>query len=258
MSEEDKSAHAYTEQMLQGIINNRDLFTKLIECLPYPTQVYAADGTLIMVNPAFLEEFNIPDPSPIIGKCNVLRDPTISGYDVMQYVLPAFSGSVTYVNDLKVPVHVLKKFYNIPLKNTEVFYQDISTLPLKDDRGEIICVVNILVTRRKLIENEEISNAKAYIEAHWQDEFHVAEVAKAVFLSPAHFSRLFKTLTGMTPHDYYINVKINKIKDKLLDINLSIEEAFAECGMQYHGHYANLFKTRTGLTPSEYRKLAQK
>jgi transcriptional regulator GlxA family with amidase domain len=62
----------------------------------------------------------------------------------------------------------------------------------------------------------------------------------------------------MTPHDYYISVKINKVKDKLLDMNLSIEEAFSECGFHYHGHYANLFKIKTGLTPSEYRKLAQK
>jgi transcriptional regulator GlxA family with amidase domain len=142
--------------------------------------------------------------------------------------------------------------------NIEISYHDITSLPLKDDSGEIICVVNILNIRRKLIENAEIVKAKAYIEAHWQNEFHGEEVAKAVFLSPAHFSRMFKTQTGMTPHDYYIGVKINKVKDKLLDMNLSIEETFAECGMHYHGHYANLFKLKTGLTPSEYRKLAQK
>jgi len=258
MNGEEKAIPANVGQMLQGIVSNQNLFKKLIECLPYPVQVYAPDGTLIMVNPAFLEEYNIHDPSLIIGKLNILQDNAVAEYDVMQNVLAAFAGRVTYVNDLKVPVHVIKKFYNISTKDIEAFYLDISTLPLTDERGEILCVVIILITRRKLIDSVEIAKAKAYIEAHWQTEFHGAEVAKAVFLSPAHFSRLFKTQTGMTPHDYYISVKINKIKDKLLDINISIEEAFAECGMHYHGHYANLFKKNTGLTPSEYRKLAQK
>lgn len=259
MSEEDKAIHANAGQMLQAIVSNQDLFTKLIECLPYPVQVYAPDGTLVMVNPAFLEEFNVPDSSIIIGKLNILQDhAVVVEYDLIQNVLAAFEGRVTYANDLKVPVHIIKNFYNIPTKDIEAFYLDISTLPLKDDSGEIICVVNILITRRKLIDNVEIAKAKAYIEAHWQNEFHGEEVAKAVFLSSAHFSRLFKTQTGMTPHDYYISVKINKIKDKLLNINLSIEEAFAECGVHYHGHYADLFKKKTGLTPSEYRKLAQK
>jgi transcriptional regulator GlxA family with amidase domain len=62
----------------------------------------------------------------------------------------------------------------------------------------------------------------------------------------------------MTPHDYYINVKISKVKDKLQDLSLSIEEAFAQCGIHYHGHYAELFKKKTGLTPSDYRKSTQK
>ncbi len=258
MREEDRAIHANTGQMLQAIASNHDLFAKLIECLPYPAQVYTPDGTLIMVNPAFLEEYNIPDQSLIIGKLNILQDHAVDEHDVLQNAMAAFAGRATYVKDLKVPVHVIKKFYSLPSKDIEAFYLDISALPLKDDRGETLCVVIIMITRRKLIDSVEIAKAKAYIEAHWQNEFHGAEIAKAVFLSPAHFSRMFKAQTGITPHDYYIGVKINKIKDKLLDINLSIEDAFDECGVHYHGHYANLFKKSTGLTPSEYRKLAQK
>jgi transcriptional regulator GlxA family with amidase domain len=62
----------------------------------------------------------------------------------------------------------------------------------------------------------------------------------------------------MTPHEYYMSIKIDKIKDRLLDTNLSVEEAFARCGVHYHGHFAALFKEKTGFTPMQYRKLAQK
>jgi len=246
-----------TEDMLKTVVKSSELFTKLIELLPYPAQVYAPDGTLIMLNSAFINEFNIIDPGFILGKYNVLQDPVAEEYGAKQNILDAFSGKVVHAVDLKVPVHALKKYYNIPTEDIEAFYQDISTMPIKNDNGEIICVVNILITRSKLYNRVEIARAKAYMEANWYEEFNLKKVAKAVYLSPAHFSRLFKTVTGMTPHDYYINIKISKIREKLLDTNFSIEKAFAECGVHYHGHYASLFREKTGLTPSEYRKSAQ-
>ena len=44
MSKEDISILDDAGQMLQGIVENHDLFTKLINCLPYPAQVYSPDG----------------------------------------------------------------------------------------------------------------------------------------------------------------------------------------------------------------------
>ncbi len=83
------------------------------------------------------------------------------------------------------------------------------------------------------------------------------EVAKAALMSVAHFERTFKACTGMTPHDYYIKTKVNRLKEALLNQNKGVEQAFSECGLPYHGYYAQLFKRETGLTPSEYRKIAQ-
>jgi AraC family transcriptional regulator len=73
-------------------------------------------------------------------------------------------------------------------------------------------------------------------------------------LSKAHFTKLFKQNTGVTPKEYYINYKISKLKEKLLDTNLSIAQAFAACNMNYNGYSASLFKKKVGLSPSEFRK----
>jgi transcriptional regulator GlxA family with amidase domain len=62
----------------------------------------------------------------------------------------------------------------------------------------------------------------------------------------------------MTPHDYYINLKISKIKEKLSDSALSIAQIFAACGVDYSGHFAKVFKERVGLSPSQYRNMANK
>ena len=83
---------------------------------------------------------------------------------------------------------------------------------------------------------------------------NIDKIAKAATLSKSHFVRLFKKNTGVTPHEYYVSYKIGKLKEKLLDSNLTIAQAFAECNMDYNGHTARQFKERVGVSPSEYRK----
>ncbi len=244
-------------QALLRLAGNNDLFCDLIDSFPYPIQLYMPNGLLIAVNPAFLKEFNVPHPNLIVGKYNILRDPTLAEYGVLGEVHAAFEGKPACVMDIPAPVHQLKQWFHIPVEASELFYLDISSFPLKNNQSKMIGVAIVYVTRKKLLDREEIVKAKEYIEAHWFEKFSVEEVAKAALMSVAHFERRFKAYTGMTPHAYYVRTKVNKLKEALLNQNLSVEQAFSACGLPYHGHYAQLFKRETGLTPSEYRKLAQ-
>jgi len=250
------------DKVLKQILENQsiesDLFFKLIVLFPYPIQIYAPDGTMIMMNEACKAEFNISDESAIIGKYNLLQDPTLMDQDVYHTIRTAFSGETVQTYDFLVPLHLLKNMNHVPTTDLEALYQDISSIPIKDDDDNIIFIVNVLITKRKLQGRTEIDIAKSYIEEHWKEEFKTSDAAKAVCLSNAYFSRLFKASTGLTPFEYYTNVKIDKIKDKLLDLNLSVEKAFSECGVRYHGHYAKIFKQKTGFTPSQFKKSANK
>lgn len=104
----------------------------------------------------------------------------------------------------------------------------------------------------------EIENAAAYIETRRLDKFDVEAVAAALFLSVSHFSHVFKAYAGMTSHDYYTEIKLGIIRDKLLDMDISVDEVFSRCGVDYHGCYAGLFKMKTGFSHSGYRKMALK
>lgn len=244
--------------LMQNVNSHEGIFAKLIEALPYPVQVFSPDGTLIMVNHAFVKEVQITDPSSLIGIYNILDEPTAEEYGALQNIRDAFAGIPSAAVDFMVPVHEIKRRFNIPTEEAGPYYIDVSTIPLLDENGEIICVVNIFNTRRKPIERTEIERAKSYIETHWLSEFHVKDAAEAVFLSPSYFSRMFKRHTGMTPYEYYMKIKVDRMKEMLLDRNLSIEEAFAACGIRYHSHYVRLFKKETGFTPKEYRKQTYK
>jgi AraC-like DNA-binding protein len=135
---------------------------------------------------------------------------------------------------------------------------DITCFPLVNADGRIDYFAAVFIIKKIYRGKEEISWAKKYIEAHWREPFDLSGTAKSAYLSKSQFTKLFKKHTGLTPYEYYINYKILKVKEQLLDANLSVAEAFAACNMNYNGNSAKLFKERVGVTPSEYRRMSVK
>lgn len=235
------------------------LLAKAIELFPYMIHVFAPDGTTVFVNEAVREQYGITRElleETIIGKYNVLKDPAVASQIPPSVLQRAFRGETVYCLDIKIPLTVLAQRFGVQDYDMEAMYQDITNFPILDDAGRVAYVVGIQTVKRVYRGKEEIERAKEYIETHWLDAFDINETAKAAGLSRTHFSRLFKKHTGITPHNYYVNFKISRIKDKLLDSNLSITQAFAACGLDYNGHFARVFKEKTGLSPSQYRKTA--
>ena len=95
--------------------------------------------------------------------------------------------------------------------------------------------------------------AKEYIDANWQEEFDAHAVAKAVNVSYSTMAHLFKQHEELTLQEYYNEVKIDHIKEKLADKSLTVAEAFSFCGADSQGAIAKTFKKLTGMTPTEYR-----
>lgn len=110
------------------------------------------------------------------------------------------------------------------------------------------------MTKNTYQARNDVIKAKEYIDAHWLEDFNLDEIAQTVNLSRHHLTRLFKRYIGRTLYSYYQDVKLHKIKEAVLDTNLSISEAFASCGVDYCGGIAESFRKKFGMPPSQYRK----
>lgn len=88
-------------------------------------------------------------------------------------------------------------------------------------------------------------------------ELPLEEVAAAAYLSEFHFARLFKQITGLTPHVYLANVRIEKARRLLGETAIPIIEIAAMVGYQSQSHFTKIFKSITGLTPRVYREVAR-
>lgn len=252
----NKEIHNNIVQPFQSLCGNEEMLSKIIEYFPYPIHVYAPDGTMILTNEACLMVMHISSKDKIVGKFNVLKDPIIDkwGSGVKECISRSFQGETVQFHDLKMPVqNIIDKFGKEEIC-FDISFQDITCFPIYDDNLQLVYVVNVFITSRLYRGKEEIIKGKEYIESHWKEELDADVVAKVSGLSKTQFTRLFKTHTGFTPHDYYVSIKISMIKKKLLDFNLSISQAFSECGIDYNGHFAKIFKDLVGITPSEYRR----
>jgi len=79
-------------------------------------------------------------------------------------------------------------------------------------------------------------------------------LAAASYLSPFHFARLFKKLTGSTPHNYLAAIRAARAQLLLAETGLSVSEIGARVGYLSGSHFTKAFRIATGTTPREFRK----
>jgi len=89
-------------------------------------------------------------------------------------------------------------------------------------------------------------------------ELSLAEIAGAAYLSEFHFARLFKKITGATPHAYLASLRIERARRLLAESDLPIAEVGAEVGYTSQSHFTKIFREATGMTPKAFRDAAVK
>ncbi|MBV9945932.1 MAG: helix-turn-helix transcriptional regulator [Myxococcales bacterium] len=92
------------------------------------------------------------------------------------------------------------------------------------------------------------------IEESCSSALSLSELADAVGFSPFHFLRVFRRVTGATPHQYLIGARLRLALRMLLDTKRSITQIAYDVGFQDLSNFVRTFHGVVGCSPGFYRR----
>lgn len=105
-----------------------------------------------------------------------------------------------------------------------------------------------------IIENPIINKSIEYILNHINEDISVDDVASYCNFSKFHFSRMFKSETGMS---IYYFIKQLKIDQSAVNIKIEPHKSITEIGEKYGyslSNYSSVFTKQYSISPKEFRK----
>jgi AraC family transcriptional regulator len=82
------------------------------------------------------------------------------------------------------------------------------------------------------------------------------EIATACGISVSHLSRAFRRTTGLAPHAWLLQARIEAAKGMLRKRNIALPEVARSCGFADQSHFTRVFTQRVGVSPGAWRRIA--
>ena len=100
----------------------------------------------------------------------------------------------------------------------------------------------------------KLSEAVTLMEANIEEPLSTDDIANLVGLSRRQLERLFKQYLGSLPSRYYLELRLQRARQLLLETNSSIVQVGLMCGFSSGSHFSTAFGTLFGNTPREERQ----
>ncbi|MEN6496359.1 MAG: AraC family transcriptional regulator [Thermoguttaceae bacterium] len=82
---------------------------------------------------------------------------------------------------------------------------------------------------------------------------HNVHLARSMHISGAQYRRLFKEHPGLSPYQYYNQMRIHRAKELLRGTSLSVKEIAGQLCFESPYHFSKVFKKASGCSPTEWR-----
>jgi AraC-like DNA-binding protein len=98
-----------------------------------------------------------------------------------------------------------------------------------------------------------IERAKEYIMLNFTQDVSLMEIANYSHVSPFHFSRIFKTFTSFSPHQFLLQMRLKNAEMLLKDSGLPVSDIAFSSGFNSIEHFTAAFRKNYGYPPSKFR-----
>lgn len=108
----------------------------------------------------------------------------------------------------------------------------------------------------KALNDEHIALALRLIHREPERAWRVDELAKEVGMSRTSFALRFKSIVGIAPLTYLMNLRMQFAEQGLREGSMSVSELGLSLGYSTESAFSNAFKRTTGMAPKRYRSVS--
>lgn len=122
---------------------------------------------------------------------------------------------------------------------------------------QILGLINTILLSKQHSDNaveKAIAKAKFLLQESIERFVDMPQLARQLPMGYSAFRKNFKTITGQSPNQYHLNMRIERAKELLESTLLNIEEIAMQTGFDGVYYFSKIFKKKTGVSPNAYRK----
>ncbi len=99
---------------------------------------------------------------------------------------------------------------------------------------------------------DRVEGARDLLDTRYAEEHSLSSLARTVGMSPFHFARVFCELTGVSPHQYLLRIRLFRAAERLREGETVTATCFC-CGFGNLSHFIRSFRRAFGVSPSRFR-----
>ncbi len=104
-----------------------------------------------------------------------------------------------------------------------------------------------------VIRDPRLARVMDYMSAHFDEVLTLDRLAQEAGVSKFHFSRLFRASTGLSPHVFLVQLRMQAARRMLTTTDLGVATIATRCGFAQPVHFGTAFTKRFGLSPTAFR-----
>ncbi|EJC70781.1 DNA-binding domain-containing protein, AraC-type [Rhizobium leguminosarum bv. viciae WSM1455] len=119
---------------------------------------------------------------------------------------------------------------------------------------DVLKIAKAMPRKRTKLASWQLRRATEFIEENCLRNIRLEELAGLTGLSQSHFSHAFKASTGIAPHQWQTNARLDKAKRLLVESENALTAIAAETGFADQAHFTRVFRKHVGITPASWKK----
>ncbi|MGO6681041.1 helix-turn-helix domain-containing protein [Rhizobium leguminosarum] len=119
---------------------------------------------------------------------------------------------------------------------------------------DVLKIAKAMPRKRSKLASWQLRRATEFIEENCLRNIRLEELAGLTGLSQSHFSHAFKASTGIAPHQWQTNARLDRAKRLLVESENALTVIAAETGFADQAHFTRVFRKHVGITPASWKK----